>query len=69
VIYNNVCEVVSTENKCEGWYIASKDIQLPLRRRTDYTIDYTFAIEQLKKKLKEFNKCNRALVGLAKAHW
>ncbi len=65
------------ENKCEGWCTASKDILTPAieeKNRLHHQLHdkhlLTLAeIEQLKKKLKEINKCNRDLVELAKACW
>ncbi len=65
------------ENKCEGWYTASKDILTPAIKEK-YRLHHqlhdkhllTLAeVEQLKKKLKEINKPNRDLVELAKACW
>jgi hypothetical protein len=63
------------ENKCEGWYTASKDILAPaieeknsLRHQLhDKHLLTVTEIEQLKKKLKDINKRNRDLVELAKA--
>ncbi len=84
--YDNFCKVVVQagqetatviENKCEGWYTASKDMLTPaikeknrLRHRLHDKHLLTLAeIEQLTKKLKEINKRNRDLMELAKACW
>ncbi len=67
----------AVEIKCEGWYTASKDILTPameeknrLHHRLHNKHLLTLAeIDNLKKKLKEINKCNSDLVELAKACW
>jgi hypothetical protein len=86
MMYDKFCKAVvqagwetatAVENKCEGWYTASKDILMPaikeknrLRHRLHNKHLLTLAeIDNLKKKLKEINKCNSDLVELAKARW
>ncbi len=86
MMYDNFCEAVvqagretvtGIENKCEGWYRASKDILTPaieeknrlLHQLHDKHLITPVEIEILKTKLKEINKRNRDLVELAKARW
>jgi hypothetical protein len=84
--YDNFCKVViragketavTINQKCEGWYTASKSILAPaiqeknqlrhhLHNRSSLSTD---RIASLQAQLKEINKRNQGLVELAKSSW